>query len=529
MRPGRQWTCLYQISAYHELAVHLTATPTIVIQCAARVDTANPYRNTSTEDDMKYVISLGVAFVLVGVELDAAQPLAWPRFRGPNGSGVADGDQPPVEFGPDQNVKWKVPVPSGLSSPIIAGDKLVVTAFEQGKLFTAAYNRADGSEAWRTEAPAKQLEVFHNEEGSPAASTPSTDGERIVSYFGSCGLFCYDLMGRELWRYELPPASPAGGFGSGVSPILEDGLVVLVRDMVQDAKIIALDASTGLLKWEMRRDSPVSWCTPIVWDTPAGKQVVAAGHGRMVGYDLKSGAEAWSVAGMPSGCCASPVSAEGTLYFAGWSPGGSDDSEFQMPKFDDLLKDLDANKDGALSRVETEKTFEGFFDYQDTNKDGTITREEYEVILKFMAEGKNSALALKAGGNGDVTNSHVIWQQTKGLPYVASAILYRGQYVMVRDGGIVTAYDAQTGKEIYMQRAAASGPYYASPVAANGHIYFTSLDDGCVTVLKAGSEKPVVVATNPNLGERVAATPAIADDILYIRTKKHLYAFASSP
>ncbi len=471
-----------------------------------------------------------IAFVAVGVfaavGLGADKPLAWPQFRGPNGSGVADGQKPPVAFGPDKNVKWKVPVPGGLSSPVAAGDKLVLTAFDGGKLYTVAYHRADGKEAWRAEAPAKQIEAYHKTEGSPAASTPATDGERIVSYFGSCGLFCYDLSGKELWTFEMPPAVLAGNFGSGVSPILADGTVVLVRDETKDARILALDATTGKLKWEKKRQSPVSYCTPVVWDTPAGKQVVAAGHGRMIGYDLKTGAEKWSVAGMPTGCCSSPVTADGTLFFAGWSPGGPDDKDTQIGTFDAMLKDLDKNKDGALSREEAEKTFEGFFDSLDANKDGKITREEWDAIVKFMSEGKNSAFALKAGGTGDVTNSHVLWKKMEGLPYIPSAIVYRGQYVMVKDGGIVTACDAKTGKEVYQGRAVAGGKYYASPVAANGHIYFTSLDDGAVTVLKAGSEKPVVAAKNPKLGERVAATPAIADDTLYVRTEKHLYAFA---
>jgi outer membrane protein assembly factor BamB len=97
---------------------------------------------------------------------------------------------------------------------------------------------------------------------------------------------------------------------------------------------------------------------------------------------------------------------------------------------------------------------------------------------------------------------------------------------MVKDGGIVTAYDARTGKKAYMERAVAAGRYYASPVAANGYIYFVSLEAGAVTVLKAGLGKTEVAARNPALGERVAATPAIADDTLYIRTEKHLYAFA---
>jgi outer membrane protein assembly factor BamB len=483
---------------------------------------------SNRETDMKGLIASVAVGLFTAVGLGADATLAWPRFRGPGGSGVADGQKPPVEFGPDKNVKWKVPAPGGLSSPIVAGDKLVLTAFDGGKLYTVAYHRADGKEAWRAEAPAKQLEGYHKTEGSPAASTPATDGERVVSYFGSCGLFCYDLSGKELWRFEMPPAATAGNFGSGVSPILADGTVVLIRDTMNDAKILALDAASGALRWEKKRQSPSSYGTPVVWETPAGKQVVAAGHARLIGYDLKTGAERWFVASSPSACCSSPVTVAGTLFFAGSSPGGPDDKESPTPTFDDLLKQLDKDKDGALSREEAEKAFEGFFDSLDTNKDGKITRDEWDAVQRFFAEGKNVALALKPGGTGDVTHSHVLWKKEKGLPYVSSAIVYRGQYVMVKDGGIVTAYDAKTGDEVYVQeRVAAPGRYYASPVAANGHLYFTALEDGAVTVLKAGTAKPVVVAKN-KLGERTAATPAIADDTLYVRTEKHLYAFAET-
>jgi outer membrane protein assembly factor BamB len=483
--------------------------------------------STTKEIDMTRLI-LAAAVTLFGTAgLSGGNPLAWPQFRGPGGSSVAEGQKPPVEFGPDKNVKWKVPAPSGLSSPIVAGDKIVITAFDGGKLYTIAYRRTDGTEAWRAEAPMKQLERYLKTESSPATSTPTSDGQRIVSYFGSCGLFCYDLEGKEVWRFEMPPAATAAGFGSGVSPILADGMVVLVRDETKDPKILAVDAATGSVKWEKKRQSIASYCTPVVWDTPTGKQVVAAGHGRMIGYDLKTGAENWSVAGMPSGCCASPVTAGDTLYFAGWSPGSSDDKGFQMPTYDSLLKQWDTNKDGTLSREEVEKTpFKDFFDNYDANHDGKISRDEWDMVLKFIAEGKNSAFALKTGGTGDVTSSHMLWKKTKGLPYVPSAILYRGQYVMVRDGGLVTAYDAGTGKELYLQeRVAAPGRYYSSPVAANGHIYFIALEDGSVTVLKAGSDKPVVAAKT-KLGERTAATPAIADNVLYVRTDKHLYAFA---
>jgi outer membrane protein assembly factor BamB len=475
--------------------------------------------------NLKLLVALLSVTTFAAATRAADKSLAWPRFRGPDGSGVADGQKPPVEFGPDKNVKWKSAAPGGLSSPIIAGDKLVITAFENEKLYTIAYKLKDGAESWRTEAPAKKLEGFHKTEGSPATSTPATDGKRIVSYFGSCGLLCYDLSGKELWKFEMPTVTTGGDFGSGVSPIIADGEVVLVRDETKESKIIALDAATGSRKWEQKRLPATSYCTPVVWSTPNGQQVVAAGHARMVGYDLKTGAEKWFFNGMPSGCIPSPVVADGTLFFAGGG-GGADDKDFQMPSFDSMLKNLDKDGDGVLSREEADQAMQGFFDNQDSNHDGKITRDEWDAILKFMSEGKNSAFALKTGGTGDITTSHVLWKKTKGLPWITSAILYHGQYIMVKDGGIVTAYDAKTGDQVYQERVAAGGQYYASPIAANGHIYFTSLQDGTVTVLKAGSAKAEVVATNPKLGERTAATPAIADNTLFVRTASHLYAFA---
>src|SRR5262245_8181585 len=456
-----------------------------------------------------------------------ADKLAWPQFRGPNGSGIADDQKPPVEVGPDKNVRWKVPAPPGLSSPIVAGDLIVFTAFENDKLYTVAYRRADGAEAWRKEAPAKKIETYLKGEGSPAASTPATDGQRILSYFGSCGLFCYDLAGKELWRHELPTAQTVAEFGSGTSPILTDGLVILVRDVVNDPKIIALDAATGSVKWEKPRKSNVSYGTPVVLDGPGGKQVVAAGHARMAAYDLKTGDEKWSVARMPSGPCASPVAGDGVVYFAGWSPGGPDDKEFRLPSFDQFHQMAKAKEKDVITKDEAEGTpLKAMFGPVDANKDGKVTRAEWAAVEKFMAEGKNGAFAVQAGGSGDVTVSHVKWTKAKGLPYVSTAIAYRGQLVMARDGGQVTAYDQVTGKEVYAQeRELANGKYYASPVAANGHIYFVSLEDGIVTVLTAGSPKPDVVVKNPKLGERVAATPAVADDALYVRTANHLYAF----
>ena len=144
-------------------------------------------------------------FVLLAVgfapAVVAAEPPAWPQFRGPAGSGVApEVARPPTRIGPNTNVKWKVAVPPGASSPVIAKDRLFLTGFEGDKLFTLAYRLTDGVELWRKEAPAGKVEPFEKSEGSPAASTPATDGERLVVYFGSYGLVCYDTAGKELWK-----------------------------------------------------------------------------------------------------------------------------------------------------------------------------------------------------------------------------------------------------------------------------------------------------------------------------------------
>ena len=137
---------------------------------------------------MKFFACAVLVFV-VGAQTFGSEPLVWPQFRGPGGSGIAEDQKPPVEVGPDKNVKWKISVPSGLSSPIVVDDKLVLTVFDDGKLSTMAFDRADGKQVWGAEAPSEKIEKFYKAQGSPASSTCATDGKHIVSYFGSCGLF----------------------------------------------------------------------------------------------------------------------------------------------------------------------------------------------------------------------------------------------------------------------------------------------------------------------------------------------------
>jgi outer membrane protein assembly factor BamB len=460
------------------------------------------------------------AFALLIVSLHAGTP-NWPRFRGPAGSGVADEDKPPVEFGPEKNVLWQVATPSGPSSPCIWGARIFLTAFDGGKLWTLCLDRATGKELWRRDAGAEKIEAFLEAQGSPAAATPATDGERVVVYFGSCGLIAYAFDGKELWRHTMPVAETNNDFGSGTSPILADGLVLLVRDLKADSAVLAIDAATGKQVWKTARPAMMTgYSTPIIWEHDGVKELVAPGGLAMKAYDLSSGAERWSMRDLPAVNCGSPVAGDGLLYFAGWSPAGAD---MPMPAFDDMLK-ADTDADGKISKAESDNTMlKGFFSANDTNHDGFVTRDEWDGMIGYLKRGKNRLVAVKPGGSGDITDTHVAWEKTKGLPYVPSALLYRGALFLVKDGGMISCFDAAIGTAKYeQQRLGLDGQFYASPVAANGHIYLVNLTGKAATL--AAGDKPEVV-WRADFGERIAATPAIADDTLYVRTESKLFAF----
>lgn len=445
----------------------------------------------------------------------------WPRFRGPAGSGVADSEKPPVEFGPERNVLWKVSAPSGASSPCVWGARIFLTAFDGGKLWTLCLDRATGKELWRRDAGAEKIEAFLEGQGSPAASTPATDGERVVVYFGSCGLIAYDFEGKELWRHALPMAETNNDFGTGTSPILAGGLVILVRDLKTESAVLALDVATGKQVWKTARTAmQTGYSTPIVWEHDGVKELIAPGGLAMKAYDLSSGAERWLVRDLPAVNCGSPVANGAMLYFAGWSPAGAD---MLMPTFDDMLK-ADTNGDGKLSKEESDNTMlKGFFSANDTNHDGFITRDEWDAAINYLKRGKNRMVAVKPGGSGDITDSHIAWEKKKGLPYVPSALLYRGNLFMVKDGGLASCFDATSGETKYeQQRLGLDGSFYASPVAANGHIYLVNLTGKAATL--AAGDKPDVV-WRADFGERVAATPAIVDDTIFVRTETKLFAF----
>ncbi len=447
----------------------------------------------------------------------------WPEFRGPNACGVSESAKPPLNFGLGTNQLWKTSVASGASSPCVWGDWIFLTAFDNGKLQTLCYQRRDGKLLWERDAKADTIEEYNTSEGSPAASTTATDGKRVVSYFGSCGLVCYDTKGRELWHYPLPVAHTSGGFGTGCSPAIMDGLVIVNRDQVKDCSLLAVDLRSGKKAWETARpDVTQSFGTPIFWKNDGADEVVMSGSLKLKGYDLKTGAERWTIGGMPSFTCTTPVLGDGLLFFAGWAPGKDAGSKMS---FADLARQADKNHDGVITREEAKAAgMEPFFKAFDFNGDGKITADDIDNMNAAMAKGENVLVAVKPGGHGALTEQQIVWKQTRGLPYVSSPLHYDGRVYLVRAGGLVSSFDAKTGQPFYQQeRIDALGNYYASPVAADGRIYVISLN-GRVTVLAAGGGLPKVLQ-HADFGERISATPALVGKALYLRTASALYAF----
>jgi outer membrane protein assembly factor BamB len=185
---------------------------------------------------------------------------------------------------------------------------------------------------------------------------------------------------------------------------------------------------------------------------------------------------------------------------------------------------MDKNKDGKLSAAELVKSpMKDFLVMMDDNKNGALDRNEWQNIQSYMRTGKNAVLAIKPGGQGDITGTHVAWKNDRGAGYVASPLAYEGRLYLVKDGGFVTCYDSATGRILYeKQRLPEAGDYYASPVAAGGRIYVCS-GRGRILVLKPG-DKPDVIANN-NLGETIFATPAFSGSAIYVRSGGHLWAF----
>ena len=447
----------------------------------------------------------------------------WPQFRGEGGLGIGTGS-PPVAFSVEQNLKWQVEVPHGHSSPCVWNDKIALTGLAEGKLVTFCLNKADGRELWRVVAPAAKVEAAHRI-GSPAAPTCCTDGERLIAYFGSYGVLAYDWNGEELWQKPLP--APIVEFGTSTSPIIADGKVIIVADQDVGGYMIALDVKTGAEVWRVdRKEFRRGFSTPFIWKHGGEQELIVSGSLWTRSYDLKDGKQRWSAGGMSRVSNTSPIGTEEMLLVCGWNVGGDEDDRVEMEAHDTFLAAQDKDKNGLLIEDEfPEGPLQDRFTIIDADKDGQVTKDEYEAMRAMFANAENQLCAIKPGGSGDITKMHVVWSQTKQLPYVFTPVVANGRVFTVKGGGLASAYEVKSGSPIYQgeRLEGASGEYYASAVTAENRVYVVS-QRGVVSVLDATSDKLNVLARN-DLKAPVFASPAIVDGVIYIRTDKRLMAF----
>jgi len=473
----------------------------------------------------------------------------WPQFRGPNSSGLAaEGQNPPVKFGPKQNLLWKTPVPSGHSSPCIWGNHIFLTGYnkETKKLEVFCIDRSSGNIRWRRIVPTEQIEKVHSI-SSPATATPATDGERIYLYFGSYGLLCYDLGGSLQWTVPLPIPKARLNSGTGTSPIVSGELVILNSDEQNDPHLLAVDCHNGKTVWKQPQPPAVSalsafgatsYSTPVVW----GHQLVIHRTGEIVAYAAKDGSRMWSVGAVTNGT-STPVIGNNVLYVGTWSNLGEPDLRITLPDFQMLVEQYDKNDDMQISKMEFpddlavsrrpeagnvssggEIYVKPFFNMFDVNKNGSIDETEWKGVFALLSalSQEHGLVAIKPDGKDDITSTHILWQEKRNVPEVPAPLYYNGRVYMIKNGGIVSCMNAISGKLLYRERLGASGPYYSSPICANGRIYIAS-GKGVITVFAAGDTLQVLAMNN--LEERVLATPAIVEHKLYVRTAKYLYAF----
>lgn len=403
-----------------------------------------------------------IAFLLLASVIVRAD---WPQFRGPTQQGISEAKGLPIEWGPEKNVAWKVPVPGkGWSSPVVTDGKIyLTTAVPQGSgekselsLRTLCLNSKSGETIWDREVfrhPGSKVPGGHSK-NSHASSTPFVESGKIYVHFGHLGTARLNATDGAIdWVNSELGYSPV--HGNGGSPVLFENKLIFAIDGSDRQEVVALAAESGKVAWRTPRntksDKQFSFCTPLLWQINGTTQVVTQGSNVVTSLDPTTGAELWRVAFKGYSVVPRPVAANGMI---------------------------------------------------------------------FMSTGYDNGkvLALKPTGTGDITSSAIAWQAAKNAPYNPSMICVDGLLYAVSDSGIASCWDAQTGEVIWSERVPEK--YSSSLLYAEGRLYLQS-EEGTGTVLKAGRTFETL-ATN-KLGERSLASYAVDGSALIIRTEKNLY------
>ncbi len=444
----------------------------------------------------------------------------WNRFRGPNGSGVSTQTGFPAELAREKNLVWRTPVRPGKSSPVLTRRHVFVTGFENGKLFTQCLDRETGRLLWER-LEERPRDHVANHRNHPAALTPVTDGDNVVVFFADLGLVSYSAEGKLRWKTPLGPFSNLMGLGA--SPILSGGQVVLLADQESGSYLAAFDANNGELRWKAPRDESEGWGSPLLY-APAGAEprILTLSRGQFGIHNASNGKRLSTERPIPPTIVGSPVLEQNRVYVFGYG------SETEAP-FDKMLARFDKNGDGQLSPDEygAEDFLRGIATYNG-NRDGIVTRQEYDDKQRTIV-GLNAMQCFQlerdpaAGGQ---LRARERWRYEKSFTgVIPSPLVYGGIVYVVRNGGVLTALDADTGAVHKIGRLeGALGGYAASPVAADGKLYFAS-EDGKLAVVRAGKDWELLSVQD--LKEDCYATPALSAGQVYVRSAEALYRFGA--
>jgi outer membrane protein assembly factor BamB len=402
--------------------------------------------------------------VVIGLALTGAGVAAganWPRFRGPNGTGVAADKDIPVTWDEQHGILWKIALPGpGNSSPIVWGKRLFTEAASKDgqQRMLLCVDVSDGKVLWSRTAPGRRAKT--HPKNTLASATPASDGERVYAAFWDgkdVALVAYDFDGNLVWRRDL--GKFVSQHGAGASPVVYRDKVFFANDQDGTAVLLALDAATGKTVWQAPREAHrACYSSPFVLERPgAAPELVVASTGGITAYDPDTGHANWHwkwvFDGMPLRTTGSPIAAHG-MIFACSGDGG----------------------------------------------------------------GPRHMVAVRLEGTGPATRPVLAWENKKAFPYVPT-LLARGEHLyFVNDKGIAGCYVAKTGEPVWSERL--GGSLVSSPVLIDGKIY-AATEDGDVYVLAA--EPTYRLLAKNTLGERVVATPAVADNRLFIRGQSHLF------
>ena len=421
----------------------------------------------------------------------AIVPANWPQFRGIDASGVADGQDPPLiwDVKVGTNIRWKTPIPGlGHSCPVIWGDRVFLTTAVGGNtdIKTGLYgdpssvkdesklafqviclDRLSGNILWTKTAFEGVPKLKRHLKGSHANCIPATDGKRLIAFFGSEGLYCYDFDGKLVWKRDLSTLDSSFEldekieWGFSASPVLLEDRVIVQCDLSKDSFIAAYRLADGSQIWSTPRDEIPSWSSPTIWRNFKRVEIVTNASQYARGYDPATGKELWRL---------------------------------------------------------------------DKKSEITVPTPVHTPELAFVVSGNRPIqplFAVKPGASGDISlkpgetgNAGIAWGKLRGGPYMPTPIVYQNYLYTIGNAGMVTCYEAATGKEVYKERVGGTS-YTASPVAADGRLYFIS-EQGEVRIVKAGPEFQLLAVNK--MGGTCMATPAICDGALFIRTQDALFA-----